>query len=133
MSISDLTGVQDVKGNGAPDSTPNMDLTDDVTPAMNTPDLEDTPLAEATAGKDGKGVHVFSDVVTSLLRDMYANLSPEELTQLDEHVKELEAQRDNRALGVRNVSLAAFFDTCITMDNVHREVRSVVSSTSRMH
>ncbi len=85
----------------------------------------------------GKGVRVFSDVVTSLLRDMYANLSPEELTQLDEHVKEhvkeLEARRDNRALGVRNISLAAFFDTRITMDNVHREVRSVVSSTSRMH
>ncbi len=131
MSISDLMGVQDIIGNDAPDGTPDMDLTDDVTPAMNAPGLEDTPLAEAMAGKDGKGARVSSDVVTSLLRDMYANLSPEELTQLDEHVKELEAWRDNRALGVRNISLAAFHDTRITMDNVHQEVRSVVSSTSR--
>ena len=57
---------------------------------------------------------------------MWAKMTSEEqITLTAERVKELEARRDNRAQGIRNVPLAAFHDTRITLKTVYEEVSLV--------
>ena len=73
-------------------------------------------------GEDGNRKSV-SDGVMATLKEIWAKMTPEEQKTLTaERVKELEARRDNRAQGIRNVPLAAFHDTRITLNTVYEEV-----------
>ena len=80
------------------------------------------------AGEEGNRDRV-SDSVIASLKKMWADMSPEERTTLTaDRVKELEARRENRAQGIRNVPLAAFHDARITLQTVYSEVRDSISS-----
>ena len=81
-----------------------------------------TSLTEAD--EDGNRDRVSDSVITSL-KKIWAEMSPEERTALTaDRVKELEARRENRAQGIRNVPLAAFHDTRVTLQTVFEEVRN---------
>lgn len=88
-----------------------------------------TDAMTTTNAKDANGVRVSSGEVTRIMREQYANLNDEEKVKLDEHVKELEARRNNRAVGLRNVGLAAFHDTRITFDKLHHELSNLNART----
>ncbi|KAI0713885.1 hypothetical protein C8Q76DRAFT_620244, partial [Earliella scabrosa] len=81
------------------------------------------------ADEDGNRDRVSDSVITSL-KKIWAEMSPEERTALTaDRVKELEARRENRAQGIRNVPLAAFHDTRVTLQTVFEELTNLNTRT----
>lgn len=108
-----------------PNDTAMPDVSKDAVSATDTT----TDAVTTTNAKDANGVRFSSGEVTRIMREQYANLNDEEKVKLDEHVKELEARRNNWAVGLRNVGLAAFHDTRIMFDKLHHKLSNLNART----